>query len=213
LHGYEAVHQLYSHADPDYTGRVTVPVLWDRQRETIVNNESSEIIRMFNRAFEAQTEETPDLYPSDLADEIDALNERIYEIVNNGVYKAGFAGSQEAYERAFDALFETLDDLDDRLASNRYLLGDRITEADWRLFPTLARFDAAYYGAFKCNLRRLVDYDHLWPYARELYQRPGIAETVDFDVYRQGYYSSHDVVPKGPELHFDEPHDRREPLQ
>jgi putative glutathione S-transferase len=201
-------------AQPDFTGRVTVPVLWDKQRQTIVNNESSEIIRMLNSAFAAFTSDTTDYYPEPLRAEIDALNDLIYRTVNNGVYRAGFATTQEAYEEAVDALFVTLDQLEARLATRRYLLGNRLTEADWRLFPTLARFDAAYHGAFKCNVRRLVDYPNLWAYTRELYQMPGIAETVDLEIYKQGYYSPSPlrnplgIVPKGPVVDFTVPHGR-----
>ena len=212
--GLDALHQVYALADPDYSGRVTVPVLWDRKRRTIVNNESSEIVRMFNSAFAAFTDDETDYYPEELRQEIDALNDRIYPSVNNGVYKAGFARTQEAYEEAFDALFETLDELEERLATRRYLTGERLTEADWRLFPTLARFDVAYVSAFKCNQRRLVDYPNLWAYARELYQIPGIAETVDFEVYKRGYHSPSElrnplgIVPKGPVVDWTAPHGR-----
>lgn len=214
LLGAHALHEIYTLAQPDYTGRVTVPVLWDKQHQTIVNNESSEIIRMFNSAFAAFTDDQTDYYPTSLRAEIDALNDLIYRTVNNGVYRAGFATTQEAYEEAVDALFATLDQLEARLTTRRYLLGDRLTEADWRLFPTLVRFDAAYYGAFKCNLRRLVDYPHLWAYTRELYQMPGIAETVNVESYKQGYYSPSPlrnplgIVPKGPVLDFTIPQNR-----
>jgi putative glutathione S-transferase len=210
--GYEAIHQLYSRADPNYTGRVTVPVLWDRKRDTILNNESSEIIRMFNAGFRQLDDisQTPDYYPPEHRDTIDRLNERIYNTVNNGVYKCGFAGTQQAYEQAFDALFKSLDWLDDRLETQRFLCGDRPTEADWRLLPTLVRFDAAYLGAFKCNLRRLVDYSNLWPYTRDLFQTPGVAKTIDIDEYKRGYYSSHNIVPKGPALDFEASHNRAE---
>ncbi len=184
-----ALHQIYTAAAPDYSGRVTVPVLWDRQRATVVSNESAEIIRMFNSAFNEITGNRTDYAPPHMLAEIDALNERIFQTVNNGVYKTGFARTQAAYDEAVFPLFETLDYLDRRLADHRYLCGDQITEADWRLLPTLLRFDAAYYSAFKCNLRRLVDYPNLWPYTRDLYQQPGIAKTVDFDIYRIGYHS------------------------
>jgi putative glutathione S-transferase len=193
---------------------VTVPVLWDKKRQSIVNNESPEIIHMFNGAFAAFTDDTTDYYPAPLRAEIDALNDVIYRTVNNGVYKTGFATTQEAYEEAVDALFATLDQLEARLATRRYLLGDQLTEADWRLFPTLVRFDAAYYGAFKCNVRRLVDYANLWAYTRELYQMPGIAETVDLEIYKQGYYSPSPlrnplgIIPKGPVIDFSAPHGR-----
>ncbi len=214
LLGKEALHQVYTAGISDYSGRVTMPVLWDKQRGTIVSNESAEIIRMFNNAFLGVAGNDTDFHPPDLAEEIDALNETIYATVNNGVYRAGFARSQEAYDEAATALFATLNDLDQRLSRSRYLLGDRPTEADWRLFPTLARFDVAYYGAFKCNLKRLIDYPNLWPYARELYQWPGIAETVDFGIYKRGYFSRsplrnpHGIVPKGPAIDFSEPHGR-----
>ncbi len=212
--GASALHEVYTRARPDHTGRVTVPVLWDDRDKTIVNNESSEIIRMLNAAFDAWGEASLDLYPEALRGEIDALNERIYHTVNNGVYKAGFATTQAAYEEAFDALFATLDELEALLGRQRYLVGDRLTEADWRLFPTLARFDVAYHGAFKCNLRRLVDYPNLWAYTRELYQVPGVAETVDLEIFKRGYYSKSPlrnptgVVPKGPEIDMSEPHGR-----
>jgi glutathionyl-hydroquinone reductase len=214
LLGKRCLHEIYTLAQPNFTGRVTVPVLWDKQRQTIVNNESSEIIRMFNSAFAAFTKDTTDYYPEPLRAEIDALNDLIYRTVNNGVYRAGFATTQEAYEEAVDALFVTLDQLEARLATRRYLLGERLTEADWRLFPTLARFDAAYHGAFKCNVRRPVDYPNLWAYTRELYQVPGIAETVDLEIYKQGYYSPSPlrnplgIVPKGPVVDFTVPHGR-----
>ena len=180
----------------------------------IVGNESAEIIRMFNAAFAAFAANDTDYYPADRRAEIDAVNERVYATVNNGVYRAGFARTQAAYDEAVDALFATLDWLEARLATTRYLVGDTVTEADWRLFPTLARFDVAYYGAFKCNLRRLMDYPHLWAYARALYQTAGIAETVDLDVYKRGYYSMSalrnplGIVPVGPIVDFTEPHGR-----
>jgi putative glutathione S-transferase len=211
LLGKRALHEIYTLAQPEYTGRVTVPVLWDTKRQTIVNNESSEIIRMFNSAFAAYSDDRTDYYPAPLRAEIDALNDLIYRTVNNGVYRAGFATTQEAYEEAVGALFATLDQLEARLATRRYLLGNQLTEADWRLFPTLVRFDVAYYGAFKCNLRRLVDYPNLWGYTRELYQMPRIAETVDPEIYKRGYYSLSPlrnplgIVPKGPVLDFTAP--------
>ena len=214
LLGKHSLHEIYTLADPHYTGRATVPVLWDKQRRTIVNNESSEIIRMFNSAFNAVTGDRTDYYPVPLRTEIDTLNDLIYRTVNNGVYRAGFATTQAAYDEAVDALFATLDQLEARLATQRYLCGNQLTEADWRLFPTLARFDAAYHGAFKCNLRRLVDYPNLWAYTRELYQMPDIAETVDLDIYKQGYYSPSPlrnplgIVPKGPLVDFTVPHGR-----
>ena len=210
VNGARALHEIYTLAKPDYTGRATVPVLWDKQGKTIVNNESSEIIRMLNREFDAfATREQPDFYPADLAAEIDALEDVVYRTVNDGVYRAGFATSQASYEEAFDALFATLDDLERRLAGKRFLFGDRLTEADWRLFTTLLRFDAVYHGHFKCNLRRLVDYPNLWRYARELYAMPGVAGTVSFDHIKQHYYGSHrtinptGIVPKGPLLAWD----------
>jgi putative glutathione S-transferase len=214
LYGLEYLHQLYTKAKPDYTGRVSVPVLWDRERQTIVNNESPEIIRMLNAAFDAAGATGPDYYPKSLRAEIDAVNDRVFEHVNNGVYKAGFARSQDAYDEAVTALFDTLDDLDARLSRQRYLAGERITEADLRLFTTLVRFDPVYVGHFKCNLRRLVDYPRLWPYARELYQHPQIAETVDFFHIKHHYYESHEsvnptgIVPKGPIIDWEEPHGR-----
>ncbi len=214
LGGRAYLHQLYSDAEADYTGRVTVPVLWDTRTHTIVNNESSEIIRMFNSAFDAWGDAGLDLYPADLRGEIDALNETVFQKVNNGVYRVGFATSQAAYEEAFDELFATLDELEARLARQRYLLGDRMSEADWRLFTTLLRFDPVYYGHFKCNRRRLIDFPHLWAYTRELYQVPGVAETVNFHHIKYHYYESHrtinptGVVPKGPDVDFSEPHGR-----
>ena len=180
----------------------------------MVNNESSEVIRMLNSAFNEFTGNKTDYYPPHQQDEIDALNDRIYATINNGVYRAGFARSQSAYDEAVTAIFDTLDMLNERLADRRYLMGDQQSEADWRLFPTLARFDVAYVGAFKCNIRRIMDYDNLWPYARDLYQTPGIAETVRHDIYKQGYYSKSDIrnplgiVPKGPAIDFSEPHQR-----
>lgn len=214
VNGADRLYEVYLKAKPDYTGRVTVPVLWDKKRETIVSNESAEIIRMFNSAFDGLTGSTLDFYPGHLRAEIDTVNEAIYSKVNNGVYKAGFATSQQAYEEAFDALFATLDDLEQRLARQRYLAGGRITEADWRLFTTLLRFDAVYHGHFKCNLKRLVDYPNLWAYTRELYQVPGVAETVDLFHIKHHYYGSHPtvnpsgIVPKGPAIDFDTPHNR-----
>jgi putative glutathione S-transferase len=214
LYGLEYLHQIYTKAKPDYTGRVSVPVLWDQERKTIVNNESAEIIRMLNAAFDEVGGSGPDYYPTARRAEIDAVNQDVFEHVNNGVYKAGFARSQEAYDDAVTALFETLDALEQRLGRQRYLAGDRITETDLRLFTTLVRFDAVYVGHFKCNLRRLVDYPRLWPYARELYQHPGIAETVDFFHIKHHYYESHEsvnptgIVPMGPIIDWAEPHRR-----
>jgi putative glutathione S-transferase len=214
LLGTAALHEIYTLARPDYTGRVTVPVLFDRERRTIVNNESAEIIRMLNGAFQALAKDRTDFHPAELGAEIDAIDDRIYRTLNNGVYRAGFARTQEAYEEAFDEVFATLDWLEERLGGHRYLLGDRLTEADIRLFPTLIRFDVAYHGAFKCNLKRLIDYPNLWAYTRELYQWPGIAETVDLEVYKRGYYSRSALrnplgtVPKGPLIDLGEPHGR-----
>ena len=218
--GFSRLHEVYTKADPGYTGRVTVPALWDKERQTIVNNESSEIIRMFNSEFAAvgATSATgacaEDYYPADLRAAIDAVNETVYDTVKNGVYKAGFATGQAAYEEAFDALFATLDALEARLAGQRYLAGPRITEADWRVFTTLVRFDAVYHYHFKCNRRRLVDYPNLWGYTRELYQVPGVARTVNMGHIKGHYYMSHtsvnptQVVPKGPDIDFTEPHGR-----
>lgn len=214
LFGSSYLHQVYTRAQSDYTGRVTVPILWDKQQGTMVSNESSEIIRMLNSAFDAIGDRTFDLYPAVLRGEIDAINERVYHGVNNGVYKAGFATTQAAYEDAFAALFETLDWLDARLADRRYLVGDQPTEADWRLFTTLVRFDPVYVGHFKCNRRRIADYPNLSAYLRELYQVPGVAETVDLHHIKQHYYGSHrtinptGVVPIGPDLDLSAPHGR-----
>jgi glutathionyl-hydroquinone reductase len=206
--------EIYLIADPHYTGRVTVPVLWDKRRNTIVNNESAEIIRMLNAAFDAFTLARSDYYPPELQAEIDRINQLVYENVNNGVYRAGFARTQEAYEEAFLALFAALDAIEARLTGQRYLLGEKLTEADWRLFTTLVRFDAVYYGHFKCNLRRIADYAHLGNYLRDLYQVPGVAETVSIDHIKRHYYGSHrdlnpsGIVPLGPALDFNAPHDR-----
>jgi putative glutathione S-transferase len=208
------VHELYQRAKSDYTGRASVPVLWDKERGTIVSNESSEIIRMFNSAFDEWGDASIDLYPEPLRAEIDAVNEGVYHNVNNGVYKSGFATSQEAYEEAVYALFEELDGLEARLGKHRYLVGDRLTEADWRLFPTLVRFDPVYVGHFKCNIRRIYDYPNLWNYTKELYQVPGIAPTVNIDHIKRHYYGSHEtvnptrIVPVGPEIDYSTPHDR-----
>ncbi|GAA4258053.1 glutathione S-transferase family protein [Azospirillum formosense] len=212
--GSTRLHEVYTKADPTYSGRVTVPVLWDKKTGTIVSNESAEIVRMLNREFDAFGDASLDFYPAELAEEIDRLNAFVYDRVNNGVYKAGFATSQEKYEQAFDALFAALDELDERLGGQRYLLGNRQTEADWRLFTTLVRFDAVYVGHFKCNLRRIADYPNLSGYLRDLYQVPGVAETVDFHHIKRHYYASHTminptgVVPKGPALDLDTPHGR-----
>jgi glutathionyl-hydroquinone reductase len=206
--------EVYLAADSRFTGRVTVPVLWDKERATIVNNESSEIIRMLNSAFDAFTDVATDYYPAALRQEIDEINAFVYANVNNGVYRAGFAASQAAYEAAFRDVFGALDRLEARLSQQRYLVGNTITEADWRLFVTLARFDAAYYGQFKCNLRRLIDYPNLSSYLRDLYQVPGVAATVDLNHIKQGYYRRRPdrnpvgLVPLGPALDFSAPHDR-----
>lgn len=214
LYGLDFLHQIYTKADPAHSGRVTVPVLWDKQRETIVNNESAEIIRMLNSAFDEWGDAALDFYPQRLRAEIDRINALVYPTINNGVYRAGFATSQEAYEEAFVALFETLDALEERLAGQRYLLGDRVTEADWRLFTTLARFDPVYVGHFKCNLRRIADYPNLSNYLRDLYQVPGVAGTVNLRHIKAHYYRSHTtinptrIVPVGPELDYGAPHDR-----
>lgn len=208
------LHQVYTAADPQYSGRVTVPVLWDRQRATIVSNESSEILRMMNSAFDAIGATPGDYYPAELRAEIDTVNARIYDTVNNGVYKAGFATSQAAYEEAVWPLFESLDWLEATLATQRYLVGNRLTEADIRLFTTLVRFDPVYVGHFKCNLRRIADYPALSGFVRDLYQHPGIAGTVNFEHIKRHYYESHrtlnpaGVVPAGPVLDLAAPHGR-----
>jgi len=214
LYGFDYLHQIYTKADPTYSGRVTVPVLWDRKEETIVNNESSEIIRMLNSAFDEWGDASLDFYPQPLRAGIDALNDFIYPAINNGVYRAGFATKQDAYEEAFRELFSALDEIEARLSRQRYLAGDRLTEADWRLFTTLVRFDAVYYSHFKCNLRRIADYPNLSNYLRDLYQVPGVAGTVNMAHIKAHYYGSHrtinptGIVPLGPELDFDAPHDR-----
>jgi putative glutathione S-transferase len=208
------LHEVYTRAEAQYTGRVTVPVLWDRHTQTIVNNESAEIIRMFGSAFDACGAKPGDYYPAPLRPEIDALNARVYNTLNNGVYKCGFATSQTAYEEALAPLFETLDWLEDRLGQSRFLFGDALTEADIRLFTTLVRFDSVYVGHFKCNLRRLTDYRNLWAYTRDLYQWPGVAPTVNFLHIKRHYYMSHrninpsGIVPVGPLLDFDQPAER-----
>ncbi len=214
LYGLPFARDIYTRAKPDYTGRVTVPILWDKERETIVSNESSEIIRMFNSAFDGITGNTLDLWPEELRTDIEPVNDRIYDTLNNGVYKSGFATTQAAYDSAVVPLFETLDWLEKRLSEKRYLMGDRITEADWRLFTTLVRFDAVYHLHFKCNRKRLVDYPNLWAYTRELYQTPGVAETVNLDHIVRHYHYSHDsinphrIIPINPVLNFDAPHGR-----
>src|SRR3954454_25156192 len=210
VNGFAFLREAYTLTDASFDARVTVPVLFDTQANRIVNNESADIVRMLN----AWAPDGPDLYPADLRTAIDEVNDRVYASVNNGVYRAGFATTQAAYEEAFEEVFATLDWLDDRLATNRYLLGDEITEADWRLFVTLVRFDAVYVGHFKCNLRRIADYTHLSGYLRDLYQEPGIADTVDFDHIKRHYYMTHPqinptrIVPKGPELDLWAPHGR-----
>jgi glutathionyl-hydroquinone reductase len=208
VNGFQYLREVYTAADPAYTGRVTVPVLWDSERRTIVNNESSEIIRMLNSAFNAFTPVSADYYPQPLRSRIDEINAFVYDNVNNGVYRCGFAGSQQAYDKAFDALFAGLDELEVRLATARYLLGDEITEADWRLFTTLLRFDAVYYVHFKCNLRRIAEYPALSRLLRELCRIRGVADTIDMEHIKRHYYLSHrhlnpsGIVPKGPVLDF-----------
>ena len=205
---------IYTRADPAFSGRVTVPILWDKERETIVSNESAEIIRMFNSAFDGITGNHDDYYPADLQGRIDEVNARVYDAVNNGVYKAGFATTQDAYDAAVRPLFDTLDWIEDILSRNRYLAGHRMTEADWRLFTTLVRFDKVYHLHFKCNRQRIVDYPNLWAYTRELYQVPGVAETVNFDHIVRHYHYSHEtinphrIIPINPDLDFDAPHGR-----
>ena len=214
LFGSSRMHQIYTKAKPDYTGRVTVPVLWDKQQGTIVSNESSEIIRMFNSAFNGLTGNELDFYPEDLRGRIDEVNERVYHTLNNGVYKCGFATTQEAYEEAFGELFDTLDWLEDILAKQAFLAGDRITEADWRLFSTLVRFDPVYVGHFKCNKKRIADYPNLANYTRQLYQWPEVAQTINMHHIKTHYYGSHEtinptrIVPVGPEIDYTTPHDR-----
>ncbi|WP_397452489.1 glutathione S-transferase family protein [Pseudomonas sp. NA-150] len=214
LDDFDFIHQRYTADDATYTGRVTVPLLWDKQQQRIVSNESSEIIRMFNSAFDGLTGNELNLYPEALRPAINELNDRIYPAVNNGVYRAGFATSQAAYEEAFDGLFAELDSLEALLGKNRYLTGEYLTEADIRLFTTIVRFDAVYYGHFKCNLRRIADYPHLSNWLRELYQWEGVAETVDITHIKSHYYASHrtinptGVVPKGPDLKLEAGHDR-----
>lgn len=214
VNGAQFLHQVYTQAKPDYSGRVTVPVLWDKHTKTIVSNESPEIIRMFNSAFDEVGAAQGDYYPEHLRSEIDALNDRIYTTVNNGVYRCGFATTQAAYEEAITPLFDTLDWLEDILSQKRYLTGAQITEADWRLFTTLVRFDPVYVGHFKCNIRRIADYPNLSNYLRDLYQQPGIARTVNIEHIKRHYYESHTsinpsrVVPKGPDIDFLKPHNR-----
>lgn len=214
LFGADYLHQIYTRAKPDYTGRVTVPTLWDKERGTIVSNESADIIRMLNTAFDAYGDPDLDFYPEALRGEIDAVNKQVYDTVNNGVYRTGFATTQEAYEEAYDALFATLEELEQRLAKQRYLAGNRLTEADWRAFTTLLRFDPVYHGHFKCNKRKLAEYPNLSAYTRELYQVPGVADTVNMHHIKHHYYVSHTtvnptgIVPKGPDIDFTAPHGR-----
>ena len=208
------LYEVYTAVKSDYTGRVTVPILWDKKTNTIVSNESSEIIRMFNSAFDEVGAVAGDFLPADSLVEIDEINAFVYDAINNGVYKAGFASTQAAYEEAVSILFDALDTLEARLAAQRYLVGDRITEADWRFFTTLVRFDAIYVGHFKCNIRRIIDYPNLWGYLRDLYQVSGIAETINMQHIKAHYYTSHatinptGVIPAGPVINFDEPHER-----
>ena len=208
VNGARFLREVYTKADPHYSGRVTVPVLWDKTRGTIVSNESAEIVRMFNDAFDGIGARAGDYRPDDLTEEIDTVNARIYETVNNGVYRAGFATRQDAYEQAVMALFDTLDWLEDRLAERRFLMGERLTEADVRLFPTLVRFDPVYHGHFKCNVRRIVDYPNLWRYLRDLYRLEGFAETTNHQHNKYHYYQSHgsvnptQIVPRGPAMDY-----------
>ncbi len=214
LYGLAYAREIYLKADPQMTGRVTVPILWDRKRETIVSNESAEIIRMLGSAFDDLTGDRQDFWPEAQREDIEKVNERIYDTVNNGVYKAGFATKQGAYDAAVGPLFDSLDWLEDRLSSNRYLMGDAVTEADWRLFTTLIRFDPVYHLHFKCNRARIIDYPNIWGYLRELYQWPGVAETVRFDHIVRHYHYSHDtinphrIIPINPVLDLDSPHGR-----
>jgi len=214
LFGARHIHEIYAQARSEYSGRASVPVLWDRERATIVNNESSEIIRMMNGAFSALVPETPDYYPKLARSEIDVVNKRVYTDINNGVYRTGFATTQAAYEEALDQLFAALDWVEERLKTRRYLCGTALTEADWRLFTTLLRFDCVYVGHFKCNLRRVSDYHFLSNYLRELYQMPGISDLCDFHHIKEHYYCSHEsinptrIVPRGPQIDLLAPHDR-----
>ncbi|KPQ24300.1 MAG: putative glutathione S-transferase [Halomonas sp. HL-48] len=214
INGAEFHHQLYTMTDPAYTGRVTVPVLWDKQRNAIVNNESADLVRILNDAFDGLTGNDLDFYPADLRNVIDEVNDDVYDHINNGVYKSGFATEQQVYEKHVRALFESLERMEKRLGEHRYLAGEWLTEADIRLFTTLIRFDAVYYGHFKCNIKRIEDFPNLANYVRELYQWPGVAETVNMDHIKRHYYYSHDtinptrIVPVGPALDLDRPHDR-----
>lgn len=214
LYNFDYAHQIYTKAEPEITTRVTVPILWDKRTETIVNNESAEIIRIFNSGFNSLTNNEDDYYPNAQREEIDAINNMVYHDINNGVYKAGFATTQEAYEEAVTALFCALDRVEERLSKQRYLVGSKITEADWRLFTTLIRFDAVYHGHFKCNKKQIADYPNIYGYMKELYQVPGVAETVNFDHIKRHYYYSHtminptQVIPVGPEQDLMSPHGR-----
>lgn len=214
LYGFDYAHQIYTKAKPEITTRVTVPILWDKQTETIVNNESAEIIRIFNSGFNALTSNDDDYYPEAFRQEIDDINEMVYHDINNGVYKAGFATTQKAYEEAVNALFHALDIVEERLSKQRYLVGSNITEADWRLFTTLIRFDAVYHGHFKCNKKQIADYPNIYGYMKELYQVPGVAETVNFDHIKRHYYFSHtminptQIIPVGPEQDLMSAHGR-----
>ena len=214
VNGFQFLREAYAATDPAFDGRVTVPVLWDRQTKRIVSNSDDDLLRMLNSEFSDFARDPYDFYPAELRDEIEAVNQFVYERVNNGVYGAGFATKQAPYERAARKLFAALDELDARLARGRYLLGERMTEADWRLFPTLIRFDAVYHGHFKCNLRRIVDYPQLWPYVRDLYQHDGVRATVNLDHIKRHYYITHEqinptrIVPIGPELDLEAPHGR-----
>lgn len=210
LFGSSSLHEIYARVRPHYTGRITVPLLWDIEGDCAVSNESADIVRMLDLSFDQGRK----LYPQDLAAQIETWNDRIYSTVNNGVYQAGFARTQEAYDRAVSAVFDTLDAIERQLQVTRYLTGDRFTECDLRLFPTLARFDVAYHYAFKCNIRRIMDYPNLWAYAREIYQMPGVAGTVSFNIYKQGYFSPSPlrnplgIIPAGPDSDWIEPHAR-----
>ena len=214
VNGWSFLSEAYAASDPDFSGRITVPVLWDARAGVVVNNESSDLVRMFNDGFGALAGSAVDLYPAALREQIDAVNSFVYANVNNGVYRAGFAVTQEAYDEAYEQLFAALGELEERLGGSRYLVGATPTEADWRLFPTLVRFDAVYYAHFKCNRRRLAEYPHVWGYARDLYQQPGIAETVAMDEIKRHYFTTQDflnpsrIIPRGPEVDLAAPHDR-----
>ncbi|MGQ4276027.1 glutathione S-transferase family protein [Pseudidiomarina sp. E22-M8] len=214
LYQHDYLYQLYLRANSNYSGRVTVPVLWDKETQTIVSNESADIIRMLNSAFNDITGNTLDFYPTALHDEIDTINDQVYDTINNGVYKCGFATRQAAYNQAFDALFTSLDEIEQRLKKQRFLTGDQVTEADWRLFTTLVRFDSVYHGHFKTNQHRIVDYPAIWDYVKALYQVPGVAETVVMDHIKTHYYASHtminptQIIPRGPAIDFHAAHQR-----